>query len=168
MKVDYSANQVALWHSTGSDQLTQVVPLSSTSVSDSDWHVGILRLPLNGVQVSLVFNMINNDINLCRHQTRSGSTIAESILTRQLFLSLGVVTQTQPQTQTQIQSQIRTPFQAQPQLQTHSQTQIQSQIQIQIQIQTRSQEGTAAPVDLLLVIRHLVDSILTNFLFCLI
>jgi len=50
LQVDYSQRKVALWHSTGSNQLRQVVAPVSTSVSNSDWHVGILRLPVNNVQ----------------------------------------------------------------------------------------------------------------------
>jgi len=52
LQVDYSGNQVALWHSTEASQLQQVVPLTATSVSFSDWHVGVLRLPLNSVQAA--------------------------------------------------------------------------------------------------------------------
>jgi len=50
LQVDYSGGKVALWQSTGSDALKQVVPLTSTSVSASDWHIGALRLPENGNQ----------------------------------------------------------------------------------------------------------------------
>jgi len=48
--IDFSANTVGLWASSGSDPLTQVVaPLSaSTSTNSADWHVGVLRLPNGG------------------------------------------------------------------------------------------------------------------------
>ena len=48
-EIDFSANTVGLWHSVGSAPLTQVVsPISaSTSSNGADWHLGILRLPMN-------------------------------------------------------------------------------------------------------------------------
>jgi len=52
LQVDYGSGRVALYHSSGSDALKQVVPLTSSSTSKSDWHVGILRLPDNGNQDS--------------------------------------------------------------------------------------------------------------------
>ncbi|KAK6522404.1 hypothetical protein TWF281_002966 [Arthrobotrys megalospora] len=47
--IDFSANQVSFWHSTGSDPLTQKAgPFSvSTSSNGADWHLGVLRLPMN-------------------------------------------------------------------------------------------------------------------------
>ncbi len=59
--MDFTTSQVALWHSRGFDQLTLVVPLSSAYVQFSDWHFGIYRRPLNGIQVNIVCNMIHND-----------------------------------------------------------------------------------------------------------
>ncbi|EJC98099.1 uncharacterized protein FOMMEDRAFT_97385 [Fomitiporia mediterranea MF3/22] len=48
--IDFGANTVGLWASTGSDPLTQVVaPVSaSTSTNSEDWHIGELRLPNGG------------------------------------------------------------------------------------------------------------------------
>lgn len=47
---DFSANTVGLWHSTGADDLKQVVaPVStSTSSNGADWHLGVLELPRDG------------------------------------------------------------------------------------------------------------------------
>lgn len=47
---DFSANTVGLWHSTGADDLAQVVaPVSaSTSSNGADWHLGVLELPRDG------------------------------------------------------------------------------------------------------------------------
>ncbi|KAL1744415.1 hypothetical protein HDZ31DRAFT_38633 [Schizophyllum fasciatum] len=44
--IDFDAGTVALWASTGSDELTQVVaPVSaSTSTNSADWHLGVLKL----------------------------------------------------------------------------------------------------------------------------
>lgn len=49
-EIDFSANTVGFWHSTGSDSLVQVVaPQSaSTSSNGADWHVGVLELPRDG------------------------------------------------------------------------------------------------------------------------
>ncbi|KAJ4411650.1 hypothetical protein N0V82_008964 [Gnomoniopsis sp. IMI 355080] len=49
-EIDFSANTVGFWHSTGSDPLTQVVaPVSvSTSSNGADWHLGVLELPRDG------------------------------------------------------------------------------------------------------------------------
>jgi hypothetical protein len=49
-EIDFSANTVGFWHSTGSDDLVQVVaPQSaSTSSNGADWHVGVLELPRDG------------------------------------------------------------------------------------------------------------------------
>jgi hypothetical protein len=49
-EIDFSANTVGFWHSTGSDNLVQVVaPQSvSTSSNGADWHVGVLELPRDG------------------------------------------------------------------------------------------------------------------------
>ncbi|KAK3293641.1 carbohydrate-binding module family 1 protein [Chaetomium fimeti] len=49
-EIDFSANTVAFWHSTGSDALTQkIAPVStSTSSNGADWHVGVLELPRSG------------------------------------------------------------------------------------------------------------------------
>ncbi|KAH8667090.1 hypothetical protein BX600DRAFT_380871 [Xylariales sp. PMI_506] len=50
-EIDFSGGTVAFWHSTGSDDLTQVVaPVSvSASSNGADWHVGVLELPVSGV-----------------------------------------------------------------------------------------------------------------------
>lgn len=50
-EIDFDASTVALWHSTGGDELTQVVAAVSASVSSNgaDWHVGVLELPVTGV-----------------------------------------------------------------------------------------------------------------------
>jgi hypothetical protein len=49
-EIDFSANTVGFWHSTGGDDLKQVVaPQSaSTSSNGADWHVGVLELPRDG------------------------------------------------------------------------------------------------------------------------
>ncbi|KAB5583492.1 hypothetical protein GE09DRAFT_1167437 [Coniochaeta sp. 2T2.1] len=49
-EIDFSANTVGFWHSTGGDNLVQVVaPQSaSTSSNGADWHVGVLELPRDG------------------------------------------------------------------------------------------------------------------------
>ncbi|KAH6621571.1 carbohydrate-binding module family 1 protein [Chaetomium sp. MPI-SDFR-AT-0129] len=49
-EIDFSANTVGFWHSTGSDPLTRIVaPVSvSTSSNGADWHVGVLELPRSG------------------------------------------------------------------------------------------------------------------------
>ncbi|KAK4163704.1 Feruloyl esterase B [Cladorrhinum sp. PSN259] len=49
-EIDFSANTVAFWHSTGSAPLTQKVgPVkTSTSSNGADWHVGVLELPRDG------------------------------------------------------------------------------------------------------------------------
>jgi len=48
--IDFSANTVGMWHSTGGDNLVQVIaPKSaSTSSNSADWHLGVLRLPQAG------------------------------------------------------------------------------------------------------------------------
>lgn len=48
--IDFSANTVALWQSTGGDDLVQVVNAvsASTSTNSEDWHIGQLRLPNGG------------------------------------------------------------------------------------------------------------------------
>ncbi|KAK1834485.1 glycoside hydrolase family 131 [Podospora conica] len=49
-EIDFSANTVAFWHSTGAAPLTRkVAPVStSTSSNGADWHVGVLELPRSG------------------------------------------------------------------------------------------------------------------------
>lgn len=46
-EINFSANTVGFWHSTGSDPLVRVVaPISaSTSSNGADWHLGVLELP---------------------------------------------------------------------------------------------------------------------------
>lgn len=50
-EIDFDAGSVAFWHSTGGDELTQVVSAVSASASSNgaDWHVGVLELPVSGV-----------------------------------------------------------------------------------------------------------------------
>lgn len=50
-EIDFDAGTVAFWHSTGGDDLTQVVSAVSASASSNgaDWHVGALELPVTGV-----------------------------------------------------------------------------------------------------------------------
>jgi len=55
IKVDYNARTVSLYHSTGGDAMTEVVPTTAASVSQSDWHVGILRLPGGTVGTQQVY-----------------------------------------------------------------------------------------------------------------
>ncbi|RVD90391.1 uncharacterized protein DFL_001357 [Arthrobotrys flagrans] len=47
--IDFSTNQVSFWHSTGSNPLVLTAgPFSvSTSSNGADWHLGVLRLPMN-------------------------------------------------------------------------------------------------------------------------
>ncbi|KAK4121878.1 carbohydrate-binding module family 1 protein [Parathielavia appendiculata] len=49
-EIDFNANTVGFWHSTGSEPLAQkVAPISaSTSSNGADWHVGVLELPRSG------------------------------------------------------------------------------------------------------------------------
>ncbi|KAI1881841.1 hypothetical protein JX265_000667 [Neoarthrinium moseri] len=49
-EINFDANTVGFWHSTGSDALTQVVAPVSASVSSNgaDWHLGALELPRDG------------------------------------------------------------------------------------------------------------------------
>lgn len=49
-EIDFSANTVGFWHSTGSDPLELTVsPVSaSTSSNGADWHLGVLELPRSG------------------------------------------------------------------------------------------------------------------------
>jgi len=49
-EIDFSANTVAFWHSTGSAALTLAVPAisASTSSNGADWHLGVLELPVSG------------------------------------------------------------------------------------------------------------------------
>ncbi|KAL7271519.1 hypothetical protein RUND412_005719 [Rhizina undulata] len=46
-EIDFTGSTVALWHSTGSDDLAKVVNAvsASTYTNSEDWHVGVLRLP---------------------------------------------------------------------------------------------------------------------------
>lgn len=50
-EIDFDAGSVAFWHSTGGDELTQVVSAvtASTSSNGADWHVGVLELAASGV-----------------------------------------------------------------------------------------------------------------------
>ncbi|KAH7419971.1 hypothetical protein BKA64DRAFT_699974 [Cadophora sp. MPI-SDFR-AT-0126] len=49
-EIDFSANTVAFWHSTGSNPLTLTVAAvsASTSSNGADWHLGVLELPVSG------------------------------------------------------------------------------------------------------------------------
>ncbi|KAI0442774.1 carbohydrate-binding module family 1 protein [Xylaria telfairii] len=49
-EIDFSANTVAFWHSTGSDALKLTVNAVSVSASSNgaDWHLGVLELPRDG------------------------------------------------------------------------------------------------------------------------
>lgn len=49
-EIDFSANTVAFWHSTGSDDLELTVEAVSVSASSNgaDWHLGVLELPRDG------------------------------------------------------------------------------------------------------------------------
>lgn len=49
-EIDFSANTVGFWHSTGADPLKLTVsPVSaSTSSNGADWHLGVLELPRSG------------------------------------------------------------------------------------------------------------------------
>jgi hypothetical protein len=48
--INYDSKTVGLWWSRNSDSLSNVLPSRSSRTELSDFHVGILRLPLNGVQ----------------------------------------------------------------------------------------------------------------------
>lgn len=49
-EIDFSANTVAFWHSTGANPLTKTVNAvsASTSSNGADWHLGVLELPRGG------------------------------------------------------------------------------------------------------------------------
>ncbi|KAK8068702.1 hypothetical protein PG994_005318 [Apiospora phragmitis] len=49
-EIDFSANTVGFWHSTGGDSLTRVIAAvsASTSSNGADFHVGVLELPRSG------------------------------------------------------------------------------------------------------------------------
>ncbi|RYP30712.1 hypothetical protein DL767_006128 [Monosporascus sp. MG133] len=49
-EIDFNAGTVGFWHSTGGDDLKQIVaPVSaSTSSNGADWHLGVLELPRDG------------------------------------------------------------------------------------------------------------------------
>lgn len=49
-EIDFTTGTVGFWHSTGGDDLTQVVaPVSASASSNgADWHVGVLELPRDG------------------------------------------------------------------------------------------------------------------------
>ncbi|KAM7203910.1 beta-glucanase [Rhypophila sp. PSN 637] len=49
-EIDFSANTVGFWHSTGAEPLQRIIaPQSaSTSSNGADWHVGVLELPRSG------------------------------------------------------------------------------------------------------------------------
>jgi hypothetical protein len=49
-EIDFSANTVGFWHSTGSAALERIVaPVgASTSSNGADWHLGVLELPRSG------------------------------------------------------------------------------------------------------------------------
>ncbi|KAF8960939.1 hypothetical protein BDZ97DRAFT_1665236 [Flammula alnicola] len=52
--IDFSGSTVALWFSTGSSPLTQIVAPTSASPStnSADWHIGVLRLPNGGTNAA--------------------------------------------------------------------------------------------------------------------
>ncbi|KAI3317700.1 carbohydrate-binding module family 1 protein [Xylariaceae sp. AK1471] len=49
-EIDFTANTVAFWHSTGADDLKLTVSAVSVSASSNgaDWHLGVLELPRSG------------------------------------------------------------------------------------------------------------------------
>lgn len=49
-EIDFSAQTVGFWHSTGGDALKQIVTpqKASTSSNGADWHLGVLELPRSG------------------------------------------------------------------------------------------------------------------------
>ena len=73
-EIDFSANTVGFWHSTGADNLKQVVaPIAaSTSSNGADWHLGVLELPRDGYPDS------NEDIYFSGVYIESG-TITTSV-----------------------------------------------------------------------------------------
>lgn len=52
--IDFDAQTVSFYHSTGADDLEPIVePVSAPTSSDgADWHLGVLRLPGNGVEAT--------------------------------------------------------------------------------------------------------------------
>ncbi|KAJ3172349.1 hypothetical protein HK101_011153 [Irineochytrium annulatum] len=52
MAVDFTANTVALYQSTGAGMLNMVVMPTAVQTTPIDWHVGCLRLPINGATQS--------------------------------------------------------------------------------------------------------------------
>ncbi|RYP10176.1 hypothetical protein DL764_000797 [Monosporascus ibericus] len=49
-EIDFNASTVGFWHSTGGDDLKQIVaPISASTFSNgADWHLGVLELPRDG------------------------------------------------------------------------------------------------------------------------
>ncbi|OMP85085.1 hypothetical protein BK809_0000839 [Diplodia seriata] len=49
-EIDFAAQTVAFWHSTGADALVRTVApvAASASSNGADWHLGVLRLPRSG------------------------------------------------------------------------------------------------------------------------
>lgn len=49
-EIDFSGGTVGFWHSTGGDDLVELVsPVSvSASSNGADWHLGVLELPRDG------------------------------------------------------------------------------------------------------------------------
>jgi len=49
-EIDFSASTVGFWHSTGANDLVQVIAprAASTSSNGADWHLGVLELPRDG------------------------------------------------------------------------------------------------------------------------
>lgn len=49
-EIDFGGGTVGFWHSTGSDDLVELVsPVSvSASSNGADWHLGVLELPRDG------------------------------------------------------------------------------------------------------------------------
>ncbi|KAF4577335.1 hypothetical protein EYR40_009307 [Pleurotus pulmonarius] len=56
--IDFSANTVGLWASTGSSPLTKVVQnvAASTSTNSADWHLGVLRIVTQPGTTDLFFS----------------------------------------------------------------------------------------------------------------
>ena len=50
-EINFSSNQVSFWHSTGNSSLVKTAgPFSTgTSSNGADWHLGVLRLPRQGL-----------------------------------------------------------------------------------------------------------------------
>ncbi|KAI0142865.1 hypothetical protein GGR57DRAFT_508463 [Xylariaceae sp. FL1272] len=80
-EIDFSANTVAFWHSTGADplELTVSAVSASTSSNGADWHLGVLELPRDG------YTDADEDLYFSGVYVESGS-ITTDVIKRRRFL----------------------------------------------------------------------------------